>query len=111
MTALALCRFAHFLAAMLAFGSSAFLWLCAPVDLRRALSPRVRRLALAASLVALATAILWLALEAASMADDWGAAADPGTIAAVLTDTAFGPAWIVHLVFAAALVAAALCPA
>ena len=37
----------------------------------------------------------WLALEAASMADDWRAAADPGMIATDLTDTEFGHAWIV----------------
>ena len=108
MTPLAVCRFAHFMAAMLAFGSSASLRLYAPADLRRALSPRVRRLAIAASLVALATAIIWLALETASMADDWAAAADPGAIAAVLTDTEFGQAWIAHLVLAAALAGAAI---
>ncbi len=108
MTLLALCRFAHFMAAMLVFGSSAFLALYAPKNLRRALSPKLRRLALAASLIAVATAALWLALEAASMADDWGAATDPGTIAAVLTDTEFGEAWIAHLALAAALVAAAV---
>ncbi len=110
MTALAVCRFAHFTTAMFVFGASAFLWLYAPVDLTRALAPKVRRLALAASLVALATAILWLALEAASMADDWSAAADPAVLAAVLTDTAFGPAWIAHLAFAAGLVAALFAP-
>lgn len=108
MIALALCRFAHFMAAMLAFGSSAFLWLYAPTELRRALAPKLRRLALAASLVALATAILWLALEAASMSEDWGAATDPGAIAAVLTDAEFGQAWIAHLAFVAAFVAAAV---
>ena len=42
------------------------------------------------------------------MADDWSAATDPGTIVAVLTDTAFGRVWIVHLVLAAALVVAAV---
>ena len=62
-TALALCRFAHFLAAMLTFGASAYLGLYAPERLMRALSPAVRRLALVASLVALATAIVWLVLE------------------------------------------------
>ncbi len=108
MTALALCRFAHFMAAMLVFGSSAFLRLYTPQDLRRALSPEIRRLALAASLVALATALLWLAPETASMADDWAAAADPGMIAAVLTDTEFGEAWIAHLALVAALAAAAV---
>jgi putative copper resistance protein D len=104
MTALALCRFAHFLAAMLAFGMSAYLWLYAPERLRLALSPVVRRLALIASLVALITAVAWLALESASMADDWSAAIDPEAIGAVLTDTAFGHAWAAHLILAAALV-------
>jgi putative copper export protein len=62
-TALALCCFAHFMTAMLAFGSSAYLWLYAPERLTLALSPIVRRLTLIASLVALITAIVWLALE------------------------------------------------
>ncbi len=105
MTALALCRFAHFLAAMLTFGASAYLWLYAPERLTRALSPAVRRLTLVGSVVALFTAIVWLALESASMSDDWSAAINPGTIGAVLTDTAFGHAWAAHLLLAAALVA------
>jgi putative copper resistance protein D len=105
MTALVLCRFAHFMAAMLTFGASAYLWLYAPKRIRLALSPAVRRLALASSAVALVTAILWLALESASMADDWSGAVDPGAIGAVLGDTAFGHAWAAHLILAAALVA------
>ena len=80
---------------------SAYLWAYAPERLTLALSPIVRRLALIASLVALITAIAWLALESASMADDWTAALDPSLIGAVLTDTAFGPAWAAHLVLAA----------
>jgi putative copper resistance protein D len=105
MTPLALCRFAHFLAAMLAFGMSAYLWAYAPERLRLALSRVVRRLALVASLVALISAIAWLALESAAMADDRSAAIDPDVIVAVLSDTAFGQAWAAHLVLAAALVA------
>jgi copper resistance protein D len=105
MIALTFCRFAHFLAAMLTFGMSAYLWAYAPERLTLALSPVVRRLALVAGLVALVTAFAWLALESASMADDWSAAIDPEAIAAVLTDTAFGRAWSLHLVLAAALVA------
>jgi putative copper resistance protein D len=107
-TALAVCRFFHFMAAMLAFGSSAFLWLYAPAALREALSPRIRPLTIAAGLVALASAVVWLALEAASMADDPRAALDPATIGAVLSGTTFGEAWIARLVFTAAFVAAAL---
>jgi copper resistance protein D len=104
-TALAICRFVHFLAAALAFGMSAYLWAYAPERLRLALSPIARRLTLIASLVALITAVAWLALESASMADNWGAAVDPDQIGAVLTDTAFGHAWAAHLILAAALVA------
>jgi putative copper resistance protein D len=105
MTALALCRFVHFMAAMLTFGMSAYLWLNAPERLKLALSLVVRRLALIASVVALVSAIVWLALESASMAEDLSAAFDLGAIGAVLTDTAFGHAWTGHLGLAAALVA------
>jgi putative copper resistance protein D len=108
MIALALCRFAHFLATMLAFGMSAYLWAFAPERLRLALSPVVRRLALIASLVALVTAIAWLMLESASMADNFSAAIDPQAIGAVLTDTTFGQVWAVHLVLAAGLIAVIL---
>jgi putative copper resistance protein D len=103
-TALALCRFAHFLAVMLTFGMSAYLWAYTSKPLMLALSPVVRRLARIASLVALITAIAWLALESASMANDWSAAIDPDQIGAVLTDTAFGHVWATHLVLAATLV-------
>ncbi len=105
MTALVICRFAHFMAAMLAFGASAYLWLYTPEKLRRALSPAVWRLSLVASVLVFVTAIIWLALESASMADDWSSAYDPGAIGDVLTDTAFGHAWTAHLILAAALVA------
>jgi copper resistance protein D len=108
MTGLALCRFAHFMGAMLTFGMSAYLWAFAPERLRLALSVPVRRLALIASLIAFITAILWLQLEAASMAGDWSAAVDPSLIGAVIGDTAFGHAWAAHLVLAAALVAVVL---
>ena len=63
MTALVICRFAHFMAAMLTFGASAYLWLCTPEKLRRALCPAVWRLSLVATVIVFATAILWLALE------------------------------------------------
>jgi copper resistance protein D len=105
MTALALCRFAHFLAAMLAFGMSAYLWAYAPERLRVALSPAAHRVELIASIVALITAIAWLAFESAAMAEDPSAAVDPDQLAAVLTDTAFGHMWAAHLIVAAALVA------
>jgi len=108
LTGLALCRFVHFLAAMLAFGASLFLAFDAPDALRRALSPRIRGPVLAASVIGFASACLWLALQAAAMADDPAAATDPEAILAVLTDTAFGRAWSLHLLLCAAFVAIAL---
>src|SRR5260370_15632392 len=105
MTALAVCRFAHFMATALAFGASAFLWLYAPDRLRRRLSPAIWRVVAASSGVAFITDVLWLALEAASIADDWSAVYDPSVIGGVLNDTDFGKAWSVRLVLAAALVA------
>jgi hypothetical protein len=83
LTALVLCRFVHFLAAMLTFGVSGYFLAYAPERLKLALSPAGRRLALIASVVALMAAIMWLALESASMA-----AVAPDLIGAVLTDTA-----------------------
>jgi putative copper resistance protein D len=104
--ALALCRFAHFLAAMLAFGTSAYLWLLAPAALRRALSVDLRPIILVAGLVVLLSAILWLALESAGFAGDWSAAWDPERIEDVLFDTAFGRLWQARLALCAILAAA-----
>ena len=103
MTALALCRFAHILAAMLVFGASAFLWLDAPDDLRRALTAKLRSFQTAAAFLALATAALWLALQTAAIADDGSAATDPAALSAILFDTGFGRASALRLALTAAL--------
>jgi putative copper resistance protein D len=104
--ALALCRFAHFAAAMTLFGAMAFVVALAPPDLARALAPMTRAIAVAAIPVAALSALVWLALESASMAGDWSALFDLGSISAVLTDTDFGAVWLWRLVLAAALVVA-----
>ena len=104
--ALALCRFAHFAAAMTLFGATAFVVAFAPPDLARALRLATRGIAAAAIPIAAVSALVWLALEAASMAGDWSALVDPQAIGAVLTDTAFGAVWLWRLVLAAALVVA-----
>jgi len=49
------------------------------------------------SAAALISAVCWLMLTAANMADDWRAAGDPQTVALVLTHTFFGHVWIIHL--------------
>jgi putative copper resistance protein D len=92
-SALALCRFAHFLSAMALFGASLYVWLLAPPDLGRALAPAARRIAAVAIPLAALSALAWIALEAASMADSWSGLVDADALQAVLTDTAFGAVW------------------
>jgi putative copper resistance protein D len=105
-TALALCRFAHFAAAMTLFGATAFVVALTPPDLAHALRPATRAIAAAAIPAAALSAVVWLALESASMVGDWSAFFDLGSISAVLTDTDFGAVWLWRLVLAAALVVA-----
>jgi len=105
-TALALCRFAHFAAAMTLFGAMAFVVALTPPDLAHALRPATRAIAAAAIPAAALSAVVWLALESASMVGDWSAFFDLGSISAVLTDTDFGAVWLWRLVLAAALVVA-----
>jgi hypothetical protein len=77
-TRLVPCRFAHFIAAMPAFGASAYPQLYAPrQSWPRALTGYRSRLAVS-SVVSLVTAVLWPARQAASIADDWSAGTDPG---------------------------------
>ena len=104
--ALALCRFAHFLSAMALFGASLYVWLLAPADLARALAPAARRIAAVAIPLAALSALVWIALEAASMSDSWSAALDPDALQAVLMETAFGAVWQWRLAIALALLVA-----
>jgi putative copper resistance protein D len=103
--ALALCRFVHFVAAMTLFGATAFVVALAPPDLAHTLRPATRAFAAAIPLAAL-SALVWLALESASMVGDWSAFFDLGSINAVVTDTDFGAVWLWRLVLATALVVA-----
>jgi putative copper resistance protein D len=93
LTALILCRLAHFAATMLLFGASAFVWALAPASLARDLTGAVRPIAAAAIVVAAITALAWLGLEAGSMGEGWSDVLNPEMLAGVLTDTAFGQVW------------------
>lgn len=93
LTALILCRFAHFAATMLLFGASAFVWALAPAGLARDLTSAIRQIAAAAIAVAAITALAWLGLEAGSMGEGWSDVLNPDMLAGVLTDTAFGRIW------------------
>ena len=104
---LALCRFAHFVAAMALFGATAFVVrACARRDLALALAPAVRRIAAIAIPIAAVSALVWLALEAASMTESGAALSTPARSQSVLTDTAFGEVWQGRLLLALALVVA-----
>jgi putative copper resistance protein D len=103
--ALAVCRFAHFAAAMTLFGATAFVVALAPRDLALALAPATRAIAAAAIPVAALSAVACLAFESASMTGDWNALVDPRAIGAVLTDTESGAVWQWRLGLAVVLVA------
>ena len=105
-SALALCRFAHFLSAMALFGMSLYVRLLAPPDLARALAPAARRVAAVAIPLASLSALLWVALEAASMTDSWSGLVDLDILESVLVDTAFGAVWQWRLAIALALLVA-----
>ena len=104
--ALAVCRFTHFFAAMVAFGTGAYIWLIAPPALGRALSRDLRPVMLASAVMLLLSAILWVLLESAEMADAWSGAWDPDTLEGVLFETAFGRLWQARLALCVVLVAA-----
>lgn len=106
-TALACCRFAHFLAVMIAFGVGGYILAFAPASLRPLLSRDLKRPIVAASLVALVSAVGWLAVEAAAMEGEWRFAFDADALSDVLTGTTFGRVWQARLALALAFVAAA----
>ncbi len=104
--ALACCRFAHFLGAMMAFGGAFFALAFAPRALRAELSAPLRRLTVLACALGLLSAVAWTLLEAAAMGGEWRDALDLGTISAVLFDTAFGEVWRARLIVGVALLIA-----
>lgn len=97
-SALILCKWVHYLTAMLLFGGSLFrLRLgsgAAAID--RALG---RSLAVAA-VGALLSTIFWLLLEAGNMGDGWADMLDPATVSAVVVDTSFGHVFAARLLLA-----------
>jgi putative copper resistance protein D len=105
-TELAAIRFAHYLSAMFVFGAGVYLLAFTPRALRAALSPGLRRSAIVAGIVAMLSALAWLAMESASMNDDFAAAFDLGSIREVLTSTSFGEVWQGRLLVSVATIVA-----
>ncbi len=107
--ALILVRFFHFAATMFVFGALAFRQaLATPRDLAELdrLDEKLRSLLIASATVSLATALLWLMLEAGLMSGDPAAMVDAPTISTVLTQTAFGSVWAFRLVVSVLLIVA-----
>lgn len=101
--ALAIARFAHFVALQFVFGAGLFAWAFAPAELRGEIAPRLKPWMIAASGVSFVSALGWLSLEAASMSGEWASALDVDKIRDVLSSSAFGEVWLVRLPGLAAL--------
>jgi copper resistance protein D len=101
-------RFVQYLSVMILFGSSLFPYYALPAnETNRVLSDEVaifvQKMALAAVLAALLSALVWLACETVSMSGDANGYRESSTILAVLNDTQFGRIWRWRLVLLAAL--------
>ena len=98
---LILCRFVHIGAVLLLFGVGLFRHLLF-ADALRAFNanptrPRLDRALHGLTGVALVSAVAWMMLTAASMADAWQGAIDLQTLTLVGAHTFFGHVWVGHL--------------
>ncbi|HWX04082.1 copper homeostasis membrane protein CopD [Collimonas sp.] len=100
-------RLLHYLASMLIFGSSAFLWKIAAPGLRMQLDRRLAFSLRAALLLALLTVLAGLPLQAAEIVGSWQAALDPALLQKLL-GTAIGQAWLLRLLLALLLLAVSM---
>jgi putative copper resistance protein D len=103
LTALAIDRLCFDASAIAIYGRSSFLIGAASGPLRQALEAWCRRWTSIACLVALAAALAWLPLEAATSGEDWHAVVDGETLRSLLFDTGTGEAWLVRVALAAVL--------
>lgn len=99
-------RFLHYAAAMASFGVSLFSIYAYPGRTERepvSLSLWLRPVQFALAILALVSAILWLAFVAANMTGSLGGAVDPEALRSVLSDTLFGQVWAARLMLAVVL--------
>ncbi|MEB0040773.1 MULTISPECIES: copper homeostasis membrane protein CopD [unclassified Pseudomonas] len=112
--ALILCRFLHFAAVLLLFGSCLFRTGLFRVQLKTvdtaALDTKLTWCARALIPLALVSGVLLLVFIAASMAGSWQEGFDPNTLALVLKQTFFGKVWSVHLLLNALLLVGVVSP-
>lgn len=108
--ALALCRFAGDAAALLLWGTCAYLAWLVPGGLRAVVADRLRPWTAAAIALVVCATLAALPVEAASVGDGWRDALDGTTVGGVLTGTGAGQAWAVQAAAAALLVTFRLAP-
>ncbi|WP_062381458.1 copper homeostasis membrane protein CopD [Pseudomonas abietaniphila] len=97
---LILCRFVHFGAVLLLFGVELFrsvLFASYLSSFEAGMARRLDRAMAGLAILGLMSAMAWLMLTAASMADDWHDAVSLQTIGSVIGHTFFGHVWIAHL--------------
>lgn len=99
----AICRFVHFAAVFILFGSIAFGSVIAAGHVRALVAPRLANWQRIAIWIAALSAGLWLILAVAEAGDGLASAADPAMIGAFLTGTHFGRVWTLRLALLAAL--------
>ena len=87
------CRFLHDGALMLIWGSAAYLGFLTPRGLADESWKRLGRAPLAAALLAFATTLVSLPLEAAMIGNGWPDSLDAGTLHDVLLESSVGMAW------------------
>lgn len=104
-TVFVLVRFVAYASGLLLFGASAMLALTGRNELARGARARMRRVLLASAIVGLASVLLLLPLQAASIADDPHAMLDPSMLGTVIWQTRYGQAWLLRLLGAAILLA------
>ncbi|GGF21899.1 copper resistance protein D [Aliidongia dinghuensis] len=104
-TALLAVRFVHFWAVFGLFGTVLF-GLYAGRAARAFVAPRLDGPVALMSGAVFVSGVAWLLVEAAHFGGDWAAAADAGTLSAVVFSTGFGKLWLWRLLLAAALLPA-----
>jgi putative copper resistance protein D len=109
-TALEACRFLHNASLMYLWGASAFLCILVPRPLADAIWHKFGRAPLIAAVIAVATSVVYLPLEAGSIGEGWQATIDPGTLRDVLFETTVGWAWQAQAVAAAVLAISFITP-
>lgn len=97
-------RLLHYLALILVFGSSVFLWKIAAPGLRVQIDRRLILITRAAALLALLTALAGLPLQAGEIVGNWQAAVDPAVLQKLLR-TAIGQTWLFRMLLALLLLA------